>query len=116
MNFKKAYNIAMCTFGVCYVVGACYKVGKDEYDRRQQDAAQNWRLEVTARLRKMVLDSIEKKISSEEFIVMLNAAKNVVSFQADDALPGNIYRVFEVRKLQDYIDGIASGAIVVSTL
>lgn len=104
MKFEDIYNT--------FVTAACVVVvvmeGKKAYDRVQaqnaNQAADRWEQEATARLHCMMDHAKRNRISKVAYVETLEAAKNVLSFEVDAVIPGNVYAGRKLRNLFEIID------------
>lgn len=104
MKFEEIYNAAV---GVACVVAVVIE-GKRAYDMHQEHkarkAAEDWELEAGARLNSMLHHAKKNRISKAGYVEALEAAKNVLSFEVDDVIPGNPYAGRTLRKLLAALD------------
>lgn len=104
MKFEDIYNTTVTALGFAVAAHECYKLYEAIQDQKAKDAADEWRFEAGARLNAMIHHAKKNRISKAAYKEALEAAKNVLSFEVDDALPGNVHGGKALRKLLATID------------
>lgn len=108
MKFEELYNNTMTAIGIAVAVHECYKTYLKVQDMNARHAADVWEMEASARFYGMVAHAYRNNISKEGLLEAIEAAKNVISFEADELLPNNVYAGSAVRNLHAKLDAYAA--------
>lgn len=104
MKFEDVYNATVVAIGIACFAHEGYKAYAKSQDKKAEAAANDWRYEAGARLNTMIHYAKMNHISKAAYVEALEAAKNVLSFEVDDVLPGNVHSGPALRKLLAVID------------
>lgn len=106
MKFEDAYNYVSAAIGIGMALHECHKIYKEVQDRKAREAADNWEREAGARLNALLNHAVKNRISKQGYVEALTAAKNVLAFEVNEALPGNVHGGEALRGLHAKIDKI----------
>lgn len=104
MKFEDIYNSAVAAACVVAIAVEGKRMYDEIQDQKARDAAEDWKMEAGARLNAMLHHAKKNRISKAGYIQALEAAKNVLSFEVDVALPGNPHAGRTLRALLNSLD------------
>lgn len=104
MKFEDICNNIVVVASIGVAVTECYKTYLAIEDLKAQKAADLWEREAGARLNCMIDHAYRNRISKAGMLEALNAAKNVLNFEVDEVLPGNVHGRKALNNLHRRID------------
>ena len=105
-KFEDYANGAMAVVGVIMMCNSAYQAYKHEQDQKQRRAAERFVNESEARMRAMHTHILKNRGSKEAYKQAFTAAKNVIAFDAMDALPNSPYQLTAVKEMNEFIDNL----------
>ncbi len=106
-TFEDYANGAMAVVGLCMFAHGMYQMHKEAADAQDRHAADRYVREAQARVRNMADHALKNRITKEGYAEMISAAKNRISYDAQDVLGDNGYRANAVTRIHQYLDTIA---------